>query len=67
MVVGKGITYDTGGLIKPREAMVPMKTDMTGAAVALATVLARPGGVAAPRWPSCRSPRTGGRRLLPPR
>ncbi len=38
--VGKGITYDTGGLsIKPREAMVPMKTDMAGAAVALATVL----------------------------
>lgn len=41
VVVGKGITYDTGGLsIKPREAMVPMKTDMAGAAVALATVLA---------------------------
>ncbi|MDT0165285.1 leucyl aminopeptidase family protein [Actinotalea sp. AC32] len=40
VLVGKGITYDTGGLsIKPREAMVPMKTDMTGAAVALATVL----------------------------
>lgn len=40
VLVGKGITYDTGGLsIKPRESMVPMKTDMTGAAVALATVL----------------------------
>ena len=40
VVVGKGITYDTGGLsIKKREAMVPMKTDMAGAAVALATVL----------------------------
>ena len=40
VLVGKGITYDTGGLsIKPREAMVPMKTDMAGAAVALATVL----------------------------
>ncbi|MFC6419131.1 leucyl aminopeptidase family protein [Sanguibacter inulinus] len=40
VVVGKGITYDTGGLsIKPREAMVPMKTDMAGAAVALAAVL----------------------------
>lgn len=40
VVVGKGITFDTGGIsIKPREAMVPMKTDMTGAAVALATVL----------------------------
>ncbi|HEY0215012.1 MAG TPA: leucyl aminopeptidase family protein, partial [Cellulomonas sp.] len=40
VLVGKGITYDTGGIsIKPREAMVPMKTDMAGAAVALATVL----------------------------
>lgn len=41
LLVGKGITYDTGGIsIKPREAMVPMKTDMSGAAVVLATVLA---------------------------
>lgn len=40
VLAGKGITYDTGGLsIKPREAMVPMKTDMAGAAVALAAVL----------------------------
>ena len=40
VLVGKGITYDTGGLsIKPREAMVAMKTDMAGAAVALAVVL----------------------------
>jgi leucyl aminopeptidase len=40
VLVGKGITYDTGGLsIKPREAMVPMKTDMSGAAAVL-TVLA---------------------------
>lgn len=48
VVVGKGITYDSGGLsIKPREAMVPMKTDMAGAAAALATVL----GAAAARVP----------------
>lgn len=41
VVVGKGITFDTGGLsIKARPAMVPMKTDMAGAAVALAVVLA---------------------------
>ncbi|MGM0384866.1 MAG: leucyl aminopeptidase family protein [Actinomycetota bacterium] len=41
VLVGKGITFDTGGLsLKPREAMVPMKTDMSGAAVVLATVLA---------------------------
>ncbi|MEJ5915069.1 leucyl aminopeptidase family protein [Pseudokineococcus sp. 1T1Z-3] len=40
VLVGKGITFDTGGLsIKPREAMVPMKTDMAGAAVVLAAVL----------------------------
>lgn len=40
VLVGKGITYDTGGLsIKPRESMVAMKTDMAGAAVALATVI----------------------------
>lgn len=40
VVVGKGITYDTGGIsIKPREAMVPMKTDMAGAAAAFAAVL----------------------------
>lgn len=40
VVVGKGITYDTGGLqIKPRESMVTMKTDMAGSAVALATVI----------------------------
>ncbi len=40
VVVGKGITYDTGGLsIKPRESMVTMKTDMAGAAVALAVAI----------------------------
>jgi leucyl aminopeptidase len=40
VVVGKGITYDTGGIsLKRGASMVPMKTDMTGAAVALATVL----------------------------
>lgn len=41
VLVGKGITFDTGGLsIKPREGMLSMKTDMSGAAVVLATVLA---------------------------
>jgi leucyl aminopeptidase len=39
-LVGKGITFDTGGLsLKPREAMVPMKTDMSGAATVLAATL----------------------------
>ncbi|MCW2785828.1 MAG: Leucyl aminopeptidase [Marmoricola sp.] len=39
VLVGKGITFDTGGLsIKPGEAMVNMKRDMTGAAVVAATL-----------------------------
>lgn len=41
VLVGKGITFDTGGLsLKLRESMVTMKTDMSGAAIVLATVLA---------------------------
>jgi leucyl aminopeptidase len=41
VLVGKGVTYDTGGLsIKPREAMVPMKTDMSGAGVVLSVLAA---------------------------
>jgi leucyl aminopeptidase len=40
-LVGKGITFDTGGLsIKPAEGMVGMKYDMAGAATALAATLA---------------------------
>ena len=52
-VVGKGITFDTGGLsLKPSASMVGMKDDMCGAAVALAVVraaaqLALPVGVTA--------------------
>jgi leucyl aminopeptidase len=39
VLVGKGITFDTGGLsIKPREAMSTMKRDMTGAGVVLAVM-----------------------------
>jgi leucyl aminopeptidase len=41
VLVGKGITFDTGGLsIKPADAMPSMKTDMAGGAVVLAAVLA---------------------------
>lgn len=48
VLVGKGITFDTGGLsIKPGEAMVNMKRDMTGAAVVMATL----GALAAMRCP----------------
>ena len=40
-LVGKGITFDTGGLsLKPAAGMVGMKYDMCGAAVALAVVRA---------------------------
>jgi leucyl aminopeptidase len=39
VLVGKGITFDTGGLsIKPAEGMVNMKRDMTGGAVVLAVM-----------------------------
>jgi leucyl aminopeptidase len=42
VLVGKGITFDTGGvsLKRPYDMMMAMKTDMSGAAVVAATVLA---------------------------
>jgi leucyl aminopeptidase len=41
VLVGKGITFDTGGvsLKRPYEIMSPMKSDMAGAAAVLATLL----------------------------
>ncbi|GAB2515562.1 leucyl aminopeptidase [Paramicrobacterium agarici] len=40
-LVGKGITFDTGGLsLKPANGMMGMKYDMLGAATALATITA---------------------------
>lgn len=41
VLVGKGVTFDTGGISikRPRETMVDMKIDMTGAAVAFSAVL----------------------------
>ena len=44
VLVGKGITYDTGGvsLKRPGEIMVPMKSDMAGAAAVLGVVSAMP-------------------------
>ena len=40
-LVGKGITFDSGGLsLKPPTGMIGMKGDMTGAAIALAVVRA---------------------------
>jgi leucyl aminopeptidase len=39
--VGKGITFDSGGLcIKPADSMITMKSDMAGAAAVAAAVLA---------------------------
>ena len=41
MLVGKGITFDTGGIsIKPGEAMANMKRDMTGGGAVIATMAA---------------------------
>ncbi len=41
VLVGKGITFDTGGLsLKPNDGMLAMKTDMGGAAAVLATLRA---------------------------
>jgi leucyl aminopeptidase len=40
-LVGKGITFDTGGLsLKPAESMVGMKYDMTGAAAVMQALVA---------------------------
>src|SRR5205807_4270570 len=40
-IVGKGITFDSGGLsLKPADGMETMKTDMSGAAAVLATMSA---------------------------
>ena len=40
-LVGKGVTFDSGGLsLKPSASMEDMKSDMTGAAVVLATLSA---------------------------
>jgi leucyl aminopeptidase len=39
LLVGKGVTFDTGGLsLKPTDNMLTMKCDMAGAATVLATV-----------------------------
>lgn len=42
VLVGKGITFDTGGvsLKRPYDLMAPMKSDMAGAAAVLQTVIA---------------------------
>jgi len=44
VIVGKGITFDTGGvsLKRPYDIMAPMKTDMAGSAAALGAISALP-------------------------
>ncbi|MEI9907695.1 MAG: leucyl aminopeptidase family protein [Actinomycetota bacterium] len=44
VLVGKGITYDTGGvsLKRPYDLMIPMKSDMAGAAAILSVISALP-------------------------
>ncbi len=40
-LVGKGITFDSGGLsLKPNDSMLTMKTDMSGASAVLASMIA---------------------------
>jgi leucyl aminopeptidase len=50
VLIGKGITFDTGGIsIKPNDSMVGMKTDMSGAAAVLGAICACAGlGVTRP-------------------
>jgi leucyl aminopeptidase len=44
LLVGKGVTFDSGGLnLKPAESMLTMKMDMAGAAAVLATMTALAG------------------------
>ena len=38
-LVGKGVTFDTGGMIKPAANMHHMTSDMGGAAAVIATVV----------------------------
>ena len=60
VLVGKGITFDSGGLsLKPNAGMIAMKTDMAagGAVIAAMSALRDLGvGCASPGW--CRPPRT---------
>src|SRR4051794_36520620 len=43
VLVGKGITFDSGGIsLKPSDSMIAMKTDMAGAAAVLSVISALP-------------------------
>ncbi len=68
-LVGKGITFDSGGLsLKPPTAMEWMKTDMAGAATVLAAVLAAARlklPVAVTAWLPSAENMPGGRAIRP--
>ena len=68
-LVGKGITFDSGGLsIKDAKSMETMKTDMAGAAAMVATMSALPrigAGVEVDAYLACCENMTGAQALKP--
>ena len=69
-IVGKGITFDTGGIsLKPADSMEKMKYDMSGGAAVLGTMQAlgrlRPGGVRVVGLVAAAENMPGGRALKP--
>src|SRR5260370_9820806 len=56
-IVGKGVTFDSGGLdLKPADGMLRMKNDMAGAPPRPPALRGRPSRPAPPRWPAVRPP-----------
>lgn len=68
-LVGKGILFDTGGInLKPHKSMLDMHTDMSGSAVALATLVALAelkAPIAADAWLAITENRIGPRGYKP--
>jgi leucyl aminopeptidase len=68
-LVGKGIIFDTGGInLKPHKSMFDMHTDMSGSAVALATLVAlaeMKAPIAADAWLAITENRIGPRGYKP--
>ncbi len=69
MLVGKGITFDSGGLsLKPNEGMKTMKTDMAGGGAVIAVMArcaASAPAPASPAWSRRRRTCRPGRRCAP--
>lgn len=68
-LIGKGVLFDTGGTnLKPHRAMLDMHTDMSGSAVALATLLALAelrAPIAADAWLAITENRPGPKAYVP--